>query len=206
MKNILIITFLVCFRLEALAQPGITGGSSFTNYILKKNGSKQSRNSIITYNVGLVYRTKGKSFCLQPGVEYSIKGTQNYDTPLGSGLDYYRNKLNYLQFTLPLIKKWELVKGISFDIGAGPYLSSLLKGTSTAHSFSGNDKITNFKIGNDSTDGFRRMDGGITFLFGCKLYHVGFYMLYDLGLANISPIKNEVIKTHDFRINLSFYF
>ncbi len=198
MKYILIAFLLTSFTIAANAQLGFTGGINFTNYIYKVKSVKQSRNSIIAYNVGLVYRTKGKKFCLQPEVDYSVKGTRNYDTPFTSGLDYYLNKLNYLQFTLPVVRKWVLVKGISVDLGLGPFGGYLLNATSKAHSFAGGNKTTNFKIGNDSASAFRRMDGGITFLFGCKMQHVGFYLLYDLGLANVDPAKNAVIKTRRY--------
>jgi Outer membrane protein beta-barrel domain len=206
MKQVIGIIIILLFAGELKAQLGVSGGVSFTNYRMKKSGAKQSRDPLISYNFGMVYRTHGKGFCFQPGVDYSVKGARNYDTPLSGDVEYYNNKLNYLQFTLPIIKTWYFAKGCSLDMGIGPYLSTLMKGTSKAVYYDGTSKTNKFKIGSSSTDDFKLMDGGLTFLCGGKLSHVGMYLIYDLGLTNTTPTKNETIRNRAFRMNMVIYF
>lgn len=206
MKKAAIIVLFLSLAVGAKAQFGISGGFNFTNYRYLKSGAKQSRNSIITYNVGMFYRTKGKIFCFQPSVDYTVKGARNYDVPALGTIDYYQNKLNYLQFTLPVFAKGTLVKDISFDFGMGPYFSLLTKGTSKAVSFSDGDKTTKFKIGNSSTDDFKPTDVGLSIQGGTRISHVGFYFIYDVGLSNVDPQSSAIIRTRAFRINMSIFF
>jgi len=138
---------------------------------------------------------------------FTQKGAVNNN--LGSvytpNIDHWTNKLGYAELSLPIILKLPIMRKSSFDIGVGPYAGSLVSAVSKAKDLDGKITKTKFKVGSDSTDDFKRMDAGLCVYFGGKFSHFNMSLVYEKGLVNISPAKNESIRNGCFSFNMAIF-
>ncbi len=204
MKHLFYFAFVLVLSYSAKAQIGITTGMNVTKYKISQGSTSYKRKSIIEYNIGLFYRTPGKNLCIQPTLAYTIKGAKNDNLPYTSTVYYYRNKLQYIQASLPVMIHGGDRTG-DFYFGIGPYAALLTAGKSKAVDYDDNETTTKFKIGNSDSSDFKPVDMGLNFIMGFRVYSVGMSLQYDLGLANIDPIADQKIKTRNFSMNLLFY-
>ncbi len=193
---------------KSYSQAGMQIGLNATNYKLVQAGMHEKRSTKIGLNAGLLYRTPGKHFCLQPTLLYTQKGAINNDWNINAtNVDHYKNRLNYLELSVPVLLKMP-VNGPknTFDIGVGPYLGKLLSAVSKIYYLDGTKKNSKFKIGTAQTDDFKPIDVGLSIYMGVRIHHFYMNMVYDLGLSNVDPITNQSIKNRCFSFNMGALF
>jgi Outer membrane protein beta-barrel domain len=209
-KQLIFLLALTLIVSKGYGQLGLQLGWNTTSYHYVSSGLHEKRGLKWGVNAGLLYRTPGKIVCLQPSLLYTQKGAINNNAGASytTDVDHYKNRLNYLELTIPIILKVPIAgKKNSFDIGAGPYLGRLISAKSKIYYLDGTDRITKFKIGtNDSTDDFKPMDIGISLYMGARIEHFFMSMGYDIGLANAGAAKNETIKNGCFSLNIGVLF
>lgn len=217
MKKIIFLSFATAAILHSHAQIGITAGMNLSKYSIKADPADLTdRKAVVSWNAGLHYRQSiSKIAALQPELAWTGKGGQAYPTyPIGyTGPMKYVNRLGYLQLTLPVMLDLSLPSmddndNFRIDIGAGPYAAALLKATVTAVEFDDSKAASNYTIGNDATDGFKRMDYGIRYIAGFTLLQaLGVHLQFDQGFRNIEPNPAyRAIKARNFSVNLSWQF
>ncbi len=208
MKKICVTILLLMLSLNALAQLGISAGLNLAKYSYSEESFDVSRKSIVAYNIGVQYKKAlSEKFYLLPEIGYTVKGANVYMTyPIGfTGPMKYTNRLNYLQFTLPVVGAFALddEDQYDFEIGLGPYAGYLLSAKQKVEEFDGSTSESKF-----SSDAFNRMDYGLQFSTGFRMSkQLGLHFKNDLGLSNIEPESgNPVIRTRNFSVNLSWIF
>lgn len=209
-KLILLMVFVTALSAESIAQPGIQAGWNISGYRLERSGTKYERGWNSGFNAGVMYRTPGRYVSLQPTVLYSQKGAVNQNT--GSvyvtGVSDYTNNLSYVQLSLPVILKIGL--GIdddwSFDVGVGPYAGFLAAASVKTKYLNGDTDKKDYKIGNSSSDDFKRTDAGLSLYLGARLGHFNTSIGYDLGLIDGSPNGGESLRNRCFSLNLGAFF
>ncbi len=189
-------------------QIGIQLGWNTTGYKYTLSGTTEERGLNFGLNAGLVYRSKGKKLCVQPELLYTQKGATNNNDGANyvSNVLEFKNKLDYMEFALPIIFKIPIFDAGSFDLGAGPYVSKLLSADCKIKDLNGGSRTTPFKIGTDSTDDFKPIDAGIVFYSAIKVRHFYMSLCYEKGLSDIAPANNLVIKNGCFNFNLGILF
>lgn len=207
-KKILFAVLCLCFAEAAGAFPlfGFQVGFNLNDYRYLVGDAKKDRSFLGGWNFGLVYRTDGRKWRLQPTLLYSQKGAQNItDAPLT--YSWINNRLNYLTLSAPILYNANMgVKNFTFNIGAGPYAAALLSAKAIKKPlYGGDDERESYKIGSDATDDFKRGDFGLAFVMGAKLRRVNLSIGYDYGLANCSPTPSTSLKNRTFSINLGVF-
>lgn len=217
MKKILLLAFTTLSIIYSHAQIGITTGMNLSRYSIKTDPSDLAdRKAIISWNAGLWYRQSiSKIVAFQPELAYTVKGGQVYPFyPIGTtGPMKYANRLGYLQLTVPVMLDLSLPSmddndNFRLDLGAGPYAATLLKATVTAVEFDDSKATSDYTIGKDASDGFKRMDYGIRCIAGFTLLKtLGVHLQFDQGFRNIEPNPAyPAIKARNFSVNLSWQF
>ena len=209
-KQLIVLIAFTLIASKGFSQAGMQIGWNTSGYKFVSSGLHEKRGLKWGLNAGLLYRTPGKTVCLQPTLLYTQKGAINNNDGANytSNVDHYKNRLNYLELSVPILLKVPIAgKKNSFDIGAGPYFGRLVSAKSKIYYLDGTDRITTFKIGtNDSTDDFKPMDIGISLYMGGRFEHFYMNMGYDIGLANVGAAKNENIKNGCFSLNMGVLF
>jgi len=208
-RQITLAFVLTCISSTVFAQFGIQVGWNTSGYKLTRAGVHEKRAWNWGVNAGVLYTTPGKVLSLQPTLLYTQKGATNNNNGSNyvSGISRFKNKLAYVELSLPLILKANLgVKKCSFDIGAGPYFSKLVSAVSKAVDLNGGSKNTKFKVGKASTDDFKPGDIGISFYMGMRVKHFFMSMGYDMGLSDVDPRSSETIKNGCFSLNMGALF
>ena len=205
MKKAVILSILAaCCSLGAAAQVGITGGWNMNNYRYESRGVQHSRSSVSGFNIGLFYRVPlSRHFIVEPVLLFSRKGAQNNNTAFP--VDYYRNRLDYVELAVPFMYRAPIDRRMDFSIGAGPY-AALLAHADVLTNYSNSDRRRDeSSIGSGNPDDFSAADAGLR--FGAGLRFARSIMLsasYDLGLADIAPQASDEIRTRTFSLNLGF--
>lgn len=200
---------LIFLAASSFAQLGIQVGWNTTGYHFEQNGKSLKRGWLWGVNAGIMYRTPGKHFSLQPALLYTQKGARNNNSDAVYVADvlHFDNRLTYVELAVPIIYKAGLgVDNISFDIGAGPYVGKLVKAVSKKVDLEENNTKTDFKVGTAETDDFTPMDIGLQFYMGARINHFNMSLTYEKGLSNINPAKDESIRNGCFSLNLGVFF
>lgn len=206
-QTALLFILAVSLTTHSLAQVGMQVGCNLTNYRYVKSGTHLKRSMAASYNFALMFRTPTRHVSVQPTLLYTRKGAINNDNSANYNISKYKNKLEYLEFSAPVILKAELEgKKNTFDIGVGPYVAKLLSAKSKIEYLYDSSRTTSFKIGDAKTDDFKPIDYGLSFYMGIKVTHFQMNMGYDLGLANVDPKANESIKNRCFSFNIGVFF
>lgn len=199
-------------------QIGVRAGLNLSNFLEEEDNSINSKgyDVLIGFHASMFVKIPlSDRFAFEPGIIITRKGFQQSNTwtdSIGQSHDFYEIKsLIYIDFPLLFT--------VSQDFGSfglhgaiGPYL-----GTGIAGSIFDEDKIdgekteTDIKISWGSTEGkddFKHMDWGLTFGLGFefKSFQLSFY--YDLGLANISVVRENNLSIYNkvARISLGYIF
>ncbi len=208
-KTFILAACALLFAKGASAFPlwGFQLGFNLNDYKYLIGDNRQDRSYLSGWNVGVMYRTDGRKWRVQPTLLWSQKGAQNVlDAPLQ--YSWISNRLTYLSLSAPVLynANMEGIKNFTLSIGAGPYVGYLLKATAIKKLLhGGDDEREDYKMGSASTDDFKRGDFGLAFVFGAKLRRVNMAIGYDFGLANISPAENTSIKNRTISINFGVF-
>ncbi|HRP89602.1 MAG TPA: outer membrane beta-barrel protein [Edaphocola sp.] len=211
MKRLLISLLTLVSALTATAQIRDIGifGSAGYNFFKQKSDdillNFEFPSSVFKMGIFSSIKLDENGFLLvQPTLDWTKTSYIKEDIFLVGWQSYtqtYRNPLTYISLRAPIGLGSPDFK---FFIGAGPYISYLLPG---------NQKITNennpqenttrrLLIGNNKTDDFKQTDIGITLGGNINLGPVLFGGFMDLGLKNISPKENMVVKNKFYYIVL----
>ncbi|MCR9016585.1 porin family protein [Aquiflexum gelatinilyticum] len=197
MKKItLIFAFAALISLQSQAQDtdkkggfGLRGGASFFNF----GGDDASSNDYsnrIGYHLGL-YNSLfiGNSFAIEPGLFYSVKGTQNDD---------FANSRAILKYVdVPVLFRFYLSEGL--NIFAGPQLSFL-----TSSKFEGD--LFGSTISFD-TESVSNSDFGVLVGLGYNLPKgLNLQASYNYGLSPVFKNSNVDVYNRGFQVSLGVTF
>ena len=208
-KVFLLLLVVIGFHATGYSQMGLQIGWNTSGYRYVIGGVHETRGWNWGFNGGLLFRTPGKRICFQPTLLYTQKGaTNNNDGATYTvGVNKYVNKLNYVEFSVPILFKAPFAgPKNSFDIGIGPYAAKLVSAYSKIKYLDGTDKNSNFKVGNGSKNDFTPLDFGLSFYMGARFTHFFMSLGYDKGISNVDPRSGESIKNGCFNINMGVLF
>lgn len=189
--------FLLAFSIAVLAGAtanaqtgfGIRGGANFFNF----GGEDVSENNYTNragFHAG-VYASilGGGPITVEPGVFYSIKGTQN-DDALNS-----RAVLDYVD--VPVLVRFKIGEG--FNVFGGPQVSFLTKSK-----FEGDLGGSTYSF---NTDTVKETDAGLVFGLGYNLPQ-GFNIQgsYDYGMTPIFKDSDADVYNRGFKVSLGYTF
>jgi hypothetical protein len=206
-KQLFLFTAAMCFVVSSYAQFGMQLGCNISSYRFVTGGTSDPRGLKFGLNAGILYRTPGKYFGLQPTLLYSQKGCTRDNPTYGTPIEKYRNKLDYLEASIPVLIKLPFAgPKNTFDMGAGPYFGKLIAAYSKAMFTDGHKTKTGFKIGNSATDGFTATDYGLCLYLGGRFTHFNMSLVYNIGFADVDPQSGESIKNRCFSYNFGVFF
>jgi hypothetical protein len=192
MKKVLLIfslTILIAASANAQSGFGIRGGANFFNF----GGNDVSENDYtnrIGFHAGIYASILGGGpISIEPGVYYSIKGTQNDDAA------NTRAVLNYVD--VPLILRLKF--GDGFNVFGGPQVSFL-----TNSKFEGDFGGSTVSI---DTNNIKDTDAGLVFGLGYNLPKgINIQGSYDYGLTPIFKDSNADVYNRGFKVSLGYTF
>lgn len=195
---------------------GIRAGVNFQNFNGKdSDGDKLENNMIVGFHAGVnVELPVAPDFVLQPGLLFSVKGTES-DFDLGTG----KVIVNYIELPVNFIFKPVLGNG-RLILGLGPYIAYGIGGK-VSFSGSGIDIEKDIKFENDLSESqlidtefyLRPFDAGANLLAGYEFgFGISVQLNAQLGLLNIDPgydgnSDNETtLKNTGFGISVGYRF
>jgi opacity protein-like surface antigen len=168
---------------------GLRGGASFFNFG-GDNSSDNDYNNRIGYHVGL-YNSffLGSSIAIEPGVFYSVKGTQNDD------LVNSRAILNYVD--IPVLLRLYLTEGL--NVFGGPQVSFL-----AGSSFEGD--LFGSTVSFD-TESVNNTDLGLLLGVGYNLPKgLNLQAAYNYGVSPVFKNSNVDVYNRGFQVSLGLTF
>jgi len=210
MRNLIricIVLFLISMASESYAQTfGVRGGLNFSNMLMKDNDGKYSEDFKMKFGFhvgGTAELPINDMFSVEGDLLLSTKGTRlkEEETMMGESVEY-KAKLNLYYIDVPITAK------AYFDVGdvkiygaAGPYFGVGLAGkTKTEVTHDGETDKDDEKVcwgSDEDEDDFKRFDFGLTFGAGVTIDAVDVGISYALGLANMSPYKDNGTKVNN---------
>lgn len=195
MKNRLAIIFLIFITsLNAQSKEGQVGIKAGLNFSTFSGAIEADLSMRFSFNIGLMVETElSNHIAFQPEVLFSSQGSNEM---LGS--TDYEYRLNYLN--LPLLMKFYLSEGFSFDVG--PQLGVLISARESNTSTNDSDIKTSFK----------ETDYGLVFGVSRKFDKgLNVSARYNLGLQNIrntsySNLNYDKLNNSVFQLSLGYYF
>ncbi|WP_026956620.1 porin family protein [Algoriphagus vanfongensis] len=185
----LVLLSLVTLGAQAQSSLGIRGGASFFNF-----GGEDARENDYTnragFHAGLYASINGESaFVIEPGVYYSVKGSQT-DDAINS-----RAVLSYVD--VPLL--FRLKAGEAFNFFAGPQVSFLANSK-----FEGDFGGSTVSL---DTDSVRDTDAAVVFGLGYNLPQ-GFNIQgsYDYGFTTVFKDSDADVYNRGFKVSLGYTF
>lgn len=174
---------------EQNASFGVRGGANFFNW----SGSDISSNDYtnrVGFHAGIFANMfVVDNFAIEPGVYYSVKGTQNDDFADS------RAVLNYLD--VPILLRFYVGEGFNFF--AGPQ-GSILLGSKFEADVLGNTLGWN-------TDAINDIDAGVVFGLGYNLpIGLNLQASYDLGLTPVFKDSQADVYNRGFKVSLGVSF
>lgn len=191
MKKVLLsfaILAITTLGVSAQSGLGIRGGVNFFNF----GGADVSENDYTNragFHAGIYGSFGGGAVAIEPGVFYSVKGTQNKDA-INS-----RAVLDYVD--VPVLIR--LRAGEGFNIFAGPQLSFL-----TRSKFEGDFGDSTVSL---ETENVNSMDAGVVFGLGYNLPKgINIQGSYDYGLNPVFKNSDADVYNRGFKISLGYTF
>ncbi len=189
--------FLLLFAVSALTAAGasaqssfgIRGGANFFNFA-GDDVSENDYNNRVGFHAGVYASLFGEDILsVEPGVFYSVKGTQNDDA-----FDS-RAVLDYVD--VPVLVRFRMGEG--FNVFAGPQLSFL-----TNSKFEGDFGGSTVSL---DTESVKETDAAIVFGVGYNMPH-GFNVQgsYDYGLSPIFKDSDADVYNRGFKVSLGYTF
>lgn len=192
MKKVLLIftlTILIATSASAQSGIGIRGGASFFNF----GGDDVAENDYTNrtgFHAGVYASILGdNAISIEPGVYYSVKGTQNKD------LANTRSVLDYVD--VPLLVRLKVGEGFNFF--GGPQVSFLVKSK-----FEGDFGNSTVSL---NTNNIKESDVGMVFGIGYNLPKgVNVQGSYDYGLTPIFKNSTADVYNRGFKVSLGYTF
>lgn len=181
---------------------GIKGGVNVSNFA--GEGIKDSDGKIgftvgllLNYNVDeLVFVRTGLDFTTK-GAKYKYGAVERTYNPM------------YLQIPIHVGYKLPFTNSFNCSLHVGPYLSYGVGGkikTEVSGKVSDMEDSEIDFFGTEESGGFRRFDFGLGLGVGAEFGNVLVELGYDLGLANISYIKDNKVKNMNAYFTLGYCF
>ncbi len=192
MKKFLLLFAVSAFTvLGASAQSsfGIRGGANFFNFA-GEDVSENDYTNRAGFHAGVYASFMGEGpISIEPGVFYSVKGTQNDD-----GIDS-RAVLDYVD--VPVLLRFRVGEG--FNLFAGPQVSFLTKSK-----FEGDFGDSTVTL---ETDDVKSTDAGLVFGLGYNLPQ-GFNIQgsYDYGMTPVFENSDADVYNRGFKLSLGYTF
>ena len=181
--------FLVVFAAHAQSGFGIRGGVSMFNFGGDDVSENDYTNRVGFHAGGYVSLLAGNVVSLEPGVYYSVKGTQNDDV-INS-----RAVLDYVD--VPVLVRLKFGEG--FNVFGGPQISFL-----TQSKFEGDFGGSTVSL---DTDSVKDTDAGLVVGVG---YHLpkglNIQGSYDYGMTPIFKDSDADVYNRGFKISLGYTF
>jgi len=141
---------------------------------------------------------------IQAGAFYSMLGSRMDINQVFVGPVIVPVSISYAQVPINLFYRMELGKGKLF-FSAGPYIGYALglfgKPSDTAV------KLTNFKIGSDTSSFIKPLDIGVNLNAGYELPNGLFAKLgYAIGITNISAQDGETVRNSVWSISIGWFY
>ena len=183
MKKILLIAVVTVLGLTNVnAQEIEFGAKGGLNFASVTGDNTEDIDMVTSFNFGVLSEIPvSDKFSFQPELLYS-----------GQGYSFNENTIALSYLNLPLMGKYYITKGLSFE--AGPQIGYLL---------SAENEDTDVK---DSFNGF---DFGVNFGLGYKLDNgINFGARYNLGLTDINNLDNSSSKNKNgvFQLSVGYFF
>ncbi|MBI9068616.1 MAG: PorT family protein [Salinivirgaceae bacterium] len=207
MKKTFLIGLLTCiFSLSngqnLLLQIGANGSNNFE----KHDGEIASdiENSLLGLNLGiLVEKPLIKSFSLETGVIYNIKGSKESGSFFGS--DYSaKMRLNYIDVPLYFKHTHKTRYKENYFIKAGPYVSFCLAGTIRVSETDGDGKIVASIDWGTEKNELKQFDYGANMALGIDFSRVILSLNYSHGLRDIANLNDHTLQNRVLSISLIF--
>ena len=127
-KLIFLLTVIISVSTHAQKrQFGFTAGTTIANYKAKSDGNNETLNSKAGFTLGVIANfAAGKSFVIQPAINWVQKGTQDKQTFMGV-TEKVTLITNHIEVPLNFLYKAGSNSG-NFFIGAGPSLAFAISG------------------------------------------------------------------------------
>ena len=183
-------------------QFGFTGGATFANYKSNYDGTNQSGNSKTGFTIGAIANiAAGKSFVIQPAINWVQKGTKDEQTEGGS-----TSKISLTTNNIELPVNF-MYSHNGFFIGAGPSFTFGVSGKITSE-FNGEKSDEKVNFGNSDEDVMKSFDFGANALTGYQ-FKGGLLIAanYNIGLSNLAPGSDPnkgSLKSSYFGIRLGY--
>lgn len=216
MLRLLFLLIFSAATLRSYAQFGVQVGGAITGTKLTQNATDVEQNWNFRYNAGALYRIRSlaglKKVDLQPTLQYIVKGSSNADVLLNSpqlGISETISRLRYVELSVPVLLRFgeKNLRNYTYNLGAGPYVATLVAAKSVAVPLKGGDNVTtDLKTGSGATDDIKSLDGGLTLYVSLKTVRFNTGFSYDYGLLNVSPKPNETAYNRSFSLFFGYFF
>ncbi len=174
---------------------GIKAGLNLGNMIVKNDNITMSEDFTMNpmFHIGPTLEFPfGEVLSLETGLLLSVKGF-NYDE------EGYKDKTDLFYLDIPLRAKATFdIGGIGIYGAAGPYAGMGIAGKSHK-----NEGDTDIQWGSESEDDMKRLDFGLSVGAGVVINAIQLDVSYGLGLANISPVRENNFTIQNRLISLS---
>lgn len=187
---------------------GIKGGLNMSNFYgdeLTDKNMKAGFNIGVTADLGLT-----NEVYLQTGLFYSSKGAKyHYDIPIVGDLEY-NVTANYLELPVHVAYKLDVTPGTKVVFHAGPYVAYGIGGkrkvvsnfTQDMEDIIGKQDLNTF----DKDYGFKPFDAGVGLGVGAEFGVISVDLGWDMGLTNISRLKDGNVKNQNAYLSLGYKF
>lgn len=212
--KLMVIAIVFGLTTQAFAQEfGIRAGLNMSNMLVKDDDDTYSDdyNSKLGFHVGgTVEFPFSDMFALETGLFVNTKGFKYTEDDIESRSDdEYKMTLNLYYIDIPINAKGIYDAGdVKVFATAGPYIGVGLTGK-WKYEMGDEEDSEDVEWGSDEDeDDFTRLDFGVGFGAGVEYKAFLFGLGYNLGLANISPYKDDGFKINNrvFQVTVGYKF
>jgi hypothetical protein len=197
-SSLLLSLFLTCISFSQVSY-NFNIGTNFSKMKMKDDYFELSSSALTGLNIGFFGEINlSNALYFQTGLQYARKGT-NFK------LWSVRQKLNYLDFPLNLVFKYNITDDVKLCINAGPYLGLAVSGKSQGVFLDYGEEPIDIGT-NPKTDWLKPLEFGLSIGAGAEYKSFALRFQYSNSLNNLSADNSEdfVMKNKVFSINASY--
>lgn len=205
---IIIVLILMSYTIQAQVTFGLRAGLNLSKQQIKNDehhfSDEHNYKQLKGAHLGFILDFKIKnSYSLESGFLFNTKGYRSINR-----IGYVTTEEHIYLFCIdiPINLKYTLqLKNNKVFVTTGPYISKLLFGKGIGESAGSINETysIDMKIGNSSTDDYRKYDFGWSFGAGIELGTFVFSVNYGLGIRNLSPDKENNLSIRNRVFSLS---